>query len=341
MKGGRNVDDFEVDRQARDYALEHGVSYAQALSAVGELAREQSAASFSTVEDFELDRQAREMALKHGLSYSEAMSAAADLAAAKGQARFSAPAVSDEAEMVVRAKQLAVERRVSFAAALGRVVAEQALPAVGFSSPTSGLADVELDARAQHYAFRHGVRYEEALMRVTDGADGYGPGFGAAPSGAVVFAESGPLNYETDPVSALEGQWIEIFKAGTHATTSGESITFTPADVMAIAAGYRPQVREAPLVEGHPEMDAPSQGWVDALQATPDGKLMMRVKQVNPKFAESLKAGRFKKRSAAFYRPGERGNPNLGAWYLRHVGFLGANQPAIAGLRDIDFGAAR
>ncbi|AYH46097.1 hypothetical protein CDA09_22425 [Azoarcus sp. DN11] len=136
----------------------------------------------------------------------------------------------------------------------------------------------------------------------------------------------------------MEGQWIEIFKSGKHVSSDGESIDFTVEDVKAIADGYQPHIREAPLVEGHPVLDAPAQGWVDALKATPDGKLLMRARQVNPEFAERVKAGRFKKRSAAFYRPGERSNPSGGAWYLRHVGFLGAHQPAIAGLRDIVFG---
>jgi hypothetical protein len=48
----------------------------------------------------------------------------------------------------------------------------------------------------------------------------------------------------------------------------------------------------------------------------------------------------FKKRSASFYPPGHPSNPKPGNWYLRHVAFLGAQPPAIAGLADFaDTGA--
>ena len=46
------------------------------------------------------------------------------------------------------------------------------------------------------------------------------------------------------------------------------------------------------------------------------------------RFAEMVQAGRFPKRSAAFYPDGR----------LRHVGFLGAMPPAVKGLKNISFG---
>ena len=51
-------------------------------------------------------------------------------------------------------------------------------------------------------------------------------------------------------------------------------------------------------------------------------------------FAGLLKAGRFKKRSASFYPPGHPSNPTPDRPYLRHVGFLGAQPPAVKGLAD-------
>jgi len=58
---------------------------------------------------------------------------------------------------------------------------------------------------------------------------------------------------------------------------------------------------------------------------------------VQPEFAEMVNAGRFKKRSASFLMPDTKGNPTPGKFYLRHVGFLGAQGPAVKGLKDFQF----
>ena len=58
---------------------------------------------------------------------------------------------------------------------------------------------------------------------------------------------------------------------------------------------------------------------------------------VEPQFAEMVATRRFPKRSASFYPPHAPNNPTPGKWYLRHVAFLGAQPPAIAGLKDIQF----
>lgn len=132
---------------------------------------------------------------------------------------------------------------------------------------------------------------------------------------------------------------LQIFKAGRHVAMCGTAIEFSARDLDGIVASYDPKVHEAPLVVGHPTHDAPAYGWVkalvrkgDALEADPD--------QVNPAFAEAVKAGSFKKVSASFYRPDSPNNPKPGSYYLRHVGFLGAQPPAVKGLRQIAFGDA-
>jgi hypothetical protein len=58
---------------------------------------------------------------------------------------------------------------------------------------------------------------------------------------------------------------------------------------------------------------------------------------VDPQFAEIVAAGRYKKISASFYLPDSPSNPKPGVMYLRHVGFLGAQPPAIKGLRNSTF----
>jgi hypothetical protein len=47
--------------------------------------------------------------------------------------------------------------------------------------------------------------------------------------------------------------------------------------------------------------------------------------------------GRFKKISSSFYGPASPNNPVPGVYYLRHIGFLGAQPPAVKGLRASEF----
>ena len=126
---------------------------------------------------------------------------------------------------------------------------------------------------------------------------------------------------------------IEIFKAGRHIDDAGVEHVFTDADVAGMAAAYNPAQREAPLCIGHPKDNKPAWGWVQALQ-TRAGSLLMDTRDVIPAFAELVNAKQYKKRSASFYPPKHPNNPTPGKWYLRHVAFLGAQQPAVAGLAD-------
>lgn len=130
---------------------------------------------------------------------------------------------------------------------------------------------------------------------------------------------------------------IEIFRPGRHIDDAGVVHSFTEADVDGMVASYSPALREAPLTVGHPKDNLPAYGWVQGLQKTPSGALAITPHQVEPQFAEMVAAGRFKKRSASFYPPNAPNNPAPGKWYLRHVAFLGAQPPAIAGLKDIQF----
>lgn len=132
---------------------------------------------------------------------------------------------------------------------------------------------------------------------------------------------------------------IEIFRAGRHTDDAGRVHSFTDADLAGMAASYDPAVREAPLCVGHPADNLPAYGWVKAVGRNAAGALTIDTQGVEPRFAEMVQAGRFKKRSASFYPPQSPANPTPGRWYLRHVAFLGAQPPAIAGLKDIQFSA--
>lgn len=120
--------------------------------------------------------------------------------------------------------------------------------------------------------------------------------------------------------------WIELFRTGTHTDSSGKTQTWTEQDLDTIVAKYDPSAHEAPAVIGHPKDNAPAYAWVESLKR--EGiSLWGKFKQVLPEFAEAVAQGSYKKRSIALY-------PDM---TLRHVGFLGAQPPAIKGLQDIAF----
>lgn len=136
------------------------------------------------------------------------------------------------------------------------------------------------------------------------------------------------------PTPALaEDGTLHIFRAGTHRGSNGQAIDYSEQDVAGIADLYDPSAHEAPLVIGHPADNQPAFGWVQDLAA--DGADLRAVPhQVEENFAESVRKGRFKKISASFYPPKHPNHPidHADTPYLRHVGFLGAQPPAVKGL---------
>ncbi|MBQ7569137.1 hypothetical protein IJT17_10105 [bacterium] len=118
--------------------------------------------------------------------------------------------------------------------------------------------------------------------------------------------------------------WFDVFRCGTHTDHSGTQRTISAADIDRAIAAYEPG--SAPLVVGHPKLNAPAYGWVESFRRLGD-LVQARAVQVAPEFADAVRAGRWKKRSIAF-------GPDM---HFRHVGFLGAAAPAVKGLRDIEF----
>jgi len=128
---------------------------------------------------------------------------------------------------------------------------------------------------------------------------------------------------------------LQIFRPGRHTAASGATLVFSESDLQATARAYDPAKHEAPIVVGHPTHDAPAYGWVKSLGFGEE--LEAEPHQVDPAFGEMVSAGRFKKISASFYKPDAPNNPVPGVYYLRHVGFLGAQPPAVKGLRNPEF----
>jgi hypothetical protein len=141
---------------------------------------------------------------------------------------------------------------------------------------------------------------------------------------------------QTTPAATAPAKPLNIFRPGRHLAMSGQAFEFSESDLQATVAAYNPALHEAPLVVGHPRLDLPAYGWVQAL-AFSEGGLDATPAQVNTDFADMVAAGAFKKISASFYAPDAPQNPVPGIYYLRHVGFLGAAAPAVKGLRQPSF----
>lgn len=126
---------------------------------------------------------------------------------------------------------------------------------------------------------------------------------------------------------------IQIFKPGKHTAMSGAALSFSESDLIATAKAYDPKLHEAPLVIGHPKSDKPRFGGVGSLSYA-DGILDASPKDVDAVFAEWIDKKYFNAISSSFYAPDSPHNPVPGVYYLRHVGFLGAQPPAVKGLNQ-------
>lgn len=123
---------------------------------------------------------------------------------------------------------------------------------------------------------------------------------------------------------------FEVFKAGTHTDSEGDTKSWTQEDIETIVNTYNERIKEdpgaeAPIVKGHPETDDPAFGWVKSLKVEDDK--IVATAEINSTFADEVSDELYKKVSIALY-------PDL---MLRHIGFLGAAQPAVKGLEPVKF----
>lgn len=129
--------------------------------------------------------------------------------------------------------------------------------------------------------------------------------------------------------------WIEIFKAGKHTSSNGVTATYGVDFIQAVADNYNANVGThlAPLTLGHkPKSGDPAQAWFKTLRVNGD-VLEGELQDVNPDFSTT----QYKKVSSSFFLPDSPSNPTPGYPNLRHVAALGAETPAVAGLRNIEF----
>lgn len=129
---------------------------------------------------------------------------------------------------------------------------------------------------------------------------------------------------------------IRIFRPGQFVSAEGQSLSFSEADLLATAAAYDADADPAPMVAGHPRHNDPAMGWIKRVFVQ-DGHLFAEAGDIEPSFAEQVRAKRFRKVSVQFYPPTSRHNPTPGVWALKHVGFLGAMAPSVKGLGTVSF----
>lgn len=124
--------------------------------------------------------------------------------------------------------------------------------------------------------------------------------------------------------------WIEIFKTGRFRDSNGIERSYSEEDLDNIVERFNSEATansySAPIVKGHPATDDPSHGWIQRLVRR--GRILLaKVKDLSKEVIEDVRSGRYRKVSISLY-------PDR---LLRHVGLLGASQPAVRGLRELEF----
>ena len=129
---------------------------------------------------------------------------------------------------------------------------------------------------------------------------------------------------------------VNIFKAGLQTAESGMSREFTLSELDEIVSSYDPLAHEAPIRIGHEDNDkVPAWGWVKGLIRK--GEDLYAKIDFSPLAKDFIKNGLYRKVSASFYSPASKINPHPGKWSLRHVALLGAQPPAVKGLKGFAY----
>ncbi len=129
---------------------------------------------------------------------------------------------------------------------------------------------------------------------------------------------------------------IHIFSPGTQTSAQGITRDFTKKDLKEIADTYNPNIHEAPIRIGHDDSDrVPSWGWVKGVKLK--GSDLYAEVEFSPLMKEYVDNKLYTKVSASFYSPESKINPEPGNWSLRHVAMLGAQPPAVKGLKGFAY----
>jgi len=134
--------------------------------------------------------------------------------------------------------------------------------------------------------------------------------------------------------------WMEILRPG-----KWNEWDFTPDYLRDLTASYDPTVREAPLVVGHPGMfeeEKPAHGWAKKLELRPfgdnpdqDDVSVWALVEIGEEAEAMIKDRKFPKRSAGISEEA----PFPGIPYLSHIALLGASNPAVSSLTEVELAA--
>lgn len=123
--------------------------------------------------------------------------------------------------------------------------------------------------------------------------------------------------------------WVEVFYAGDHTDSKGQSLSFSTADLDQMVANVA--LGKPPAVLGHPKHDDPAYGWADLRR---DGdSLFAKFSDLNPAFVAGVDSGAYRNRSIFVLKDKDHG------WRVRHIGWLGAAPPALDGLQPLAYQA--
>ena len=127
-------------------------------------------------------------------------------------------------------------------------------------------------------------------------------------------------------------QIIHIFRPGRH--TAMQDHHRLASDLIATANASRPGTPRGPAGHRASRADAPAWGWVGSLTA--EKWPFATPRQLDPAFARRWCGPGASKSLGQLYAR-QPHNPVPGVYYLRHVGFLGAQPPAVKGLAPVNF----
>jgi len=131
--------------------------------------------------------------------------------------------------------------------------------------------------------------------------------------------------------------WMEILRPGTW-----NEWDFSPQYLRDLQASYDPAVREAPITIGHPDFfdeEKPAYGWVKKLEIrkvadaeTDDDISVWALVDLNEEAEGYIREKKFPKRSAGISET----SPYPGIPYLKHIALLGATNPAVSSLTEVE-----
>ena len=129
---------------------------------------------------------------------------------------------------------------------------------------------------------------------------------------------------------------VHIFSPGTQTSAQGVTREFSKKDLQQVVESYTPSLHEAPIRVGHEDNDkVPAWGWVKGVKLK--GEDLYAEVEFSPQMGQYIRDGLYKKVSASFYSPESKINPAEGQWSLRHVAMLGAQPPAVKGLKGFSY----